>query len=42
MKIKWYRVLCVLGRHNTTESSCPFTGLTYTVCYKCGKILYAK
>jgi hypothetical protein len=42
MKQIFDKISCLFTKHTTAQSSCPYTRLTYTVCYKCGKILDAK
>jgi hypothetical protein len=33
------RLICKIKGHNTVEAgSCPFTGLSYTVCKRCTKL----
>jgi len=28
---------CKIFKHNFIKQSCPFTGLTYNICMRCGK-----
>jgi hypothetical protein len=38
-KIKGFIVGITCKHDSSNESSCPFTGITYTVCNKCTKII---
>jgi hypothetical protein len=42
MKTILDKIRCIVIGHITVKASCPYTGLTYIVCYKCGKTLNAK